>query len=205
VIGLVGWTELAAQATFIHMYRFQPDVSRLQINGGFAGFDLDYAIQGTFGLVIHQTPHLPITFGFTDVRARLVGEPPFHGLPLDPLIGMSNWTGTLSNPFTIDFVGVDGQHAPMNVTGTLGNVVLLLDGANKPPCCDFFDYQLDAAAQIFSLTPFLDVDAWTSVAGRGPLPPVSESSIRSSQVPEPVSATLLIGMALLLCRQFRRV
>ncbi len=150
--GLVACSGAHGQS-YVHQYRFDPSESVLSITGGFAGFNLDYALRGTFGLTIDQRPGQPTTYGFTNVRARLVGEAPFHNVALNSLLRMSTWQGTPSNPFTIDFSGWDNQHAPIQVAGTIGNVVLLLDGANRPPCCDFLNYHLTATSHIVSLNP----------------------------------------------------
>ncbi|MEO2048933.1 MAG: hypothetical protein ABGX16_20440 [Pirellulales bacterium] len=157
---------MAQPPNVLRNFRFVPRYSTLELTGGFAGFDLDLSIHGTFGLetgfhspddhlslrrfarfvdvdaeALNPTDFGPYSFDFDDTLnlSGLRGEPGLLLLPLE------NW----------QFRGVDGQHAPMSLLAIEVGRWLVMFGSNDAPCCDFFNYEVTAIAR---QVPFADFD-----------------------------------------------
>lgn len=166
---LMAWVCLATPPTAwathpiqAFQYAFRPDHGELRITGGFAGFDLAYQLQGSFQLMLDPFPHHPdeVQAKFFEVDATLRGPEPFDGASLDDLLNLSGGKGKIDGPALIHFVGEDSQGAPWQIDAMHLDIGLKLDGSNKPPCCDFFHYELHdlIAVQIFSPQPSADFD-----------------------------------------------
>jgi hypothetical protein len=162
--------SLAGQAwavppIILREFTFDNDTSRLSITGGFAGIDQSYGIDGTFGLAIGYeelfdppTTSLVPFVRFAEVDAVLTGPPGllggpgwFGGADLDDMLNLTGLEGSFvdgpDRPGLL-FTGVDGQGQPMQVRVTVENRQLRLRGGNDAGCCDFFNSQLDAYADI---------------------------------------------------------
>ena len=163
------WVFLAAlpQAWATHPlrafeYEFLRDAGEFRITGGFAGFDLSYQLKGGFHLMLDTHPHSSEgeQAKIFDVNAVLDGPAPFDGASLDDLVNLSGLTGKIDGPSLIRFAGHDNQLAPMRVDAMHLDIGLKLDGYNRPPCCDFFNYELKnlIAQQVFSPPHNADFD-----------------------------------------------
>ncbi len=162
---------LASQAwavppIILHEFTFDTETSRLGVTGGFAGIDDLYGLDGTFGIAIGydqifdppgQISLVPFV-SFAAVDAVLTGPPGLLGGPgwlggadLDGLLNLTGLDGTFvhgPDHKGLLFTGVDGQGQPMNVRVSVQHHQLRLVGENAAGCCDMFNYQLDAFADI---------------------------------------------------------
>ncbi len=145
-------------------YRFITSRSTVHVSGGFAGFDMDLAIQGSFGLVTGYDYSVDPTSGhptivryaqFVDVDAILfnplsMAPIPLPGWDLDQTLNLTGLNGTfqIGDPTRLFFDGEDGQGQPIHLEATLRDRLLHLVGANDPGCCDFFHYKIDALAYL---------------------------------------------------------
>jgi hypothetical protein len=147
-------------------FEFDPEDSRLNITGGFAGIDETHGIEGTFGIAIgydqvYDPPELIqlVPFAsFVGVEGTLTRPGLLEGADLDSLLNLTGLEGTFvhgpGRPGLL-FEGVDGQGQPMKVKVGIENRKLRMTGANNAGCCDMFNYRLNASAKI----PFLgDID-----------------------------------------------
>jgi len=151
---------------YLYEFDFIEDASSLNIRGGFACIDQDYHIAGSFGLAFgyeqvgdHPTNYQLVPFvSFAEVDAVLTSPPGLLGPPnwmagadLDSLLNLTGLEGSYVFPPGqpgLLFTGVDGQGQPMQVKVTVENKRLHLFGGNNAGCCDMFNYQIDAYADI---------------------------------------------------------
>ncbi len=168
VVALLLIVSIQAQAIppiILHEFTFDDD-STLGVTGGFAGINDVFGIDGTFGIAVGyeqvfepgSVPALVPFIRFASVDAVLTGPPGALGGPgwlagsdLDSLLNLTGLEGSFAGGFdsrALVFTGVDGQGQPMavNVFGADGQ--LQLKGRNNAGCCDFFNYQLDALADL---------------------------------------------------------
>jgi hypothetical protein len=140
-------------------YRFIPSRSIVHQTGGFAGFDITHHVYGQFDLVTGyeygvDPPSLMPFAKFENVDAWLVPNGPLlFVLDLDRTLNLSGLEGTFTEPNRLFFRGEDGQGAPFRLQATIAGRLIHLVGANDPPCCDFFNYTINAYAH---LAPFAD-------------------------------------------------
>jgi hypothetical protein len=134
-------------------YRFVPRLSHLEISGGFAGVHYDSHIRGAFDLELGyvQDIALPVLSPFARFRdVRAVAEHPMldPALSLERALNLSGLRGTYEDgdPHEVWFSGEDGQGAPIRLEAEWVGRLLHLTGANEPPCCDFFQYEINAIA-----------------------------------------------------------
>jgi len=164
-------------------YRFLPRHSILDVEGGFAGFDIEANIFGKYGLVtgfeydygdgtsitdISPNPYAK----FVNVHARAINPTDFgpYSFNLDETLNLSGLDGyplpiffpaVLPNIQVFRFEGVEGQGAPFEMHALTIGRWMFMKGANRAPCCDFFDYQIRAVAR---QVPFADFDGDDTVA-----------------------------------------
>lgn len=160
---------LADPPDILRDYRFITSRSTVHVTGGFAGWDMDQAIQGDFGLVTgyeystDPSAHIPVLrpyAQFVDVHAILfnplsMAPMPVPGWDLQQTLNLEGLDGTFQSgyPTKLFFRGVEGQGFPMEVLATMRGRLLHITGENEPGCCDFFHYKIDALAY---LKPFPD-------------------------------------------------
>ena len=151
-------------------YRFVPRFSTLDVSGGFAGFDLELPIHGTFGLVTgyrytEDSPSVIPGFEryakFIDVDAQAINPTDFgpYSFDLDDTLNLSGLRGA-PGPLMLPlenwlFRGVDSQEVPMSLYAIEVGRWLVMFGSNDPPCCDIFDFEITAVAR---QVPFADFD-----------------------------------------------
>jgi hypothetical protein len=161
---------VAQPPDLLRNYRFVPRYSTLDVSGGFAGFDMEMPIHGTFGLVTGYQSHedspsviptLQRYAQFVDVAARAINPTDFgpYAFNLDETLNLSGLEG-VPGPLMLPlenwlFRGVDGQEAPMSLLAIEVGRWLVMHGSNDPPCCDFFNYEITAVAR---QVPFADFD-----------------------------------------------
>jgi len=151
-------TALGQPPLVLRDYKFVPSESTLFQTGGFAGVDFALPISGTFGLVTGYEVNFPLlepTAWFRDVEA--VAAHPWYpeGLPLDDALNLSGLDGTFDDPNLLHFSGSDSQGHAVELQAELNGPWLHLTGGNRPGCCDFFTYEIDALAR---RTLFADFD-----------------------------------------------
>jgi hypothetical protein len=149
----------ASHPIILHQFTFDTDVSTLGVTGGFAGTNDLHGIDGTFALAIgfdevfdpiHGHALVPFA-SFALVDAVLTQPGLLEGSDLDGLLNLTGLNGTFAHSFDFAgllFTGVDGQGQPIDVRVTRQNNQLRLQGENKAGCCDFFNFRLDAYADI---------------------------------------------------------
>ncbi|UCG56886.1 MAG: right-handed parallel beta-helix repeat-containing protein [Phycisphaerales bacterium] len=137
---------LWAASAYTNTYLFVPDQSHVVQTGGFAGIRETYTIEGQFQLSIDPDAG---TASFDWVSATL-GESGFLSTrSLGMLFNMTKLTGTVINDARIEFKGtssVDTEVAITIVVTVVGDSARLT-GDITPPCCDRFNFDLDAVAQ----------------------------------------------------------
>ncbi|XAM01176.1 PEP-CTERM sorting domain-containing protein [Phycisphaeraceae bacterium D3-23] len=194
----------AAQQAFgpilLSEYEFSPKESTLHVTGGFAGVDQTYHVSGGFTFASGLNYTYIVEPGGTIGRISLVPYADFHtvdavafnrhdgSFDLDSALNLSGLTGSwaLGSPNAFSFTGVDGQGAPIHLDVTRKGDMLRIRGENRPGCCDFFNYEFYAVAQVVPFGPTAD----SSTAGGNPT---------TAPIPEPGSLALLAlgGLALL--------
>ncbi|TWT87202.1 hypothetical protein Mal64_27400 [Pseudobythopirellula maris] len=148
-------------------YEFSPQLSRIHISGGFAGVDFRSPIGGEFDLLTGfeyrldpddalfsiRPPSLEPYALFKNVDAAYFDAFSNQRRDLDRLLNLSGLEGYPTDYTfeTIDFVGLDGQGAPIRLQARVGERRLVLSGRNNPSCCDFFDYEIKAVALLSPL------------------------------------------------------
>lgn len=157
----------ASHPDILRSYRFIPSHSTLEVTGGFAGLSETFHAFGKFGLVTGYEEgysclalgcpppptHVPFA-KFVDVQSWLVPDGPLlYVWDLDDTLNLSGLDGTFTTPNRLWFRGEDGQGAPIQLRATIAGRLIHLTATNDPPCCDFFNYKLDAYAH---LAPFAD-------------------------------------------------
>lgn len=130
-------------------YRFLPNVSTLNLSGGFASIDADLEISGALGLAQgfeSEFPSLEPFAEFVFVDALATDE--VFELDLDSALNLTGLEGTFdpTEPQDLFFSGVEGQGNPMQVQVHQQGRRIRLTGTNSPGCCDMFSYSLDAVA-----------------------------------------------------------
>ena len=88
---------------------------------------------------------------FAAVDAVLTRPGLLERADLDGLLNLTGLDGSFVHGFDFTgllFSGVDGQGQPIKVRVTVQNRQLHLEGGNAAGCCDFFNYRLDAYADI---------------------------------------------------------
>jgi hypothetical protein len=154
------WSQRAAAdpPDILRSYRFIPSRSRVVQTGGIAGFVLPFTVRGRFDLVTGYEygpgPSLMPYAAFENVDAWMIPHSPLaYVLSLDRTFNMTGLDGTFADPNRLHFSGENDQGAAVRLTATLHGRLLHLAGATDPPCCDFFQYQINALAY---LTPYGD-------------------------------------------------
>ena len=127
-------------------YVFLADQSTVVQTGGFAGIHETHIIEGHFQLTVDSGAGSAF---FDWVDATLSESPFMYTRSLGMLFNMTRLTGTVVSNTKIEFEGktADGTHADVQLAVTLAGDSVHLTGQITSPCCDFFDYQLDAIAQ----------------------------------------------------------
>ncbi len=164
--------SISAQSlTVLDQYRFLPRHSTLHVEGGFAGFDILADIGGTFSFVnnsIFPSPQILPFAAFFDVDAVAINPTDFgpYSFDIDETLNLTGLIGEplpVAAPFdVIKFHGEDGQGARMDLTVIKFGRWLYMNGSNDSPCCDFFDYEIEAIAR---RTPFADFSDDAGVDG----------------------------------------
>jgi hypothetical protein len=141
-------------------YRVIPRHSSLEVTGGFAGVHQEYDLFGKFGLVTGFTQDpvidspLPVLVPYArfvdvDVTALFNHLAAFAAhLPLEYFVDLEQLRSFDDVPPVLNFRGKDNQGAPFRLRATMHGRLLHLTGHNEPPCCDFFEYRLNALAYL---------------------------------------------------------
>jgi hypothetical protein len=153
---------LADPPDILRDYRFITSRSTVHVTGGFAGWDMDLAIRGDFGLVTgyeyseDPTAHIPTIHPyakFVDVDAILfnplsMAPMPVPGWDLQQTLNLEGLDGTFQqgHPTRLFFRGLEGQGFPIELQATMRGRLLHITGENDPGCCDFYHYKIDALA-----------------------------------------------------------
>ena len=155
--------SLADPPDILRDYRFITSRSTVHVTGGFAGWNMDLAIRGDFGLVTGYdystsptgTPTIDPYAQFVDVDAILfnplsMAPMPVPGWDLDQTLNLEGLEGTFQtgNPTRLFFRGVEGQGWPIELEATMHGRLLHIVGENDPGCCDFYHYKIDALAYL---------------------------------------------------------
>jgi len=180
----VGFLVPSALATSLDTksYRFIPRLSTLHQTGGFAGFDTEFTVMGTYDFVVEpaatQTSARQARFTNVDAWA----SHPFlaYVLLLDDTLNLSRLAGRqVLSDFPglslFEFRGEDHQGAPLALHVATLNRWMYVRGQNDAPCCDFFDYTLRAVARQTPSADFdndgavgyLDLQVWEENFGAG--------------------------------------
>lgn len=125
-------------------YRFVAGQSRLVVSGGFAGVHDEYRIEGPLTLTRSEDG----TASLSQVAATLSGNglSGLDGQQLNAVLYLTRLSGLQTGESTMAFTGRDNSGAVLRLYVTVENQVLTARGASDPPCCDFFQYQMDAMA-----------------------------------------------------------
>jgi len=128
------------------IYVFLPGESTVVQTGGFMGIHETHSIEGRFQLTVDFVAN---TASFDWVDATLSESPFLYTRSLGMLFNMTNLAGTVVSNTRVEFLGktADGTDADILVTLTLAGDSVLLTGQITSPCCDMYDYTLDAVAQ----------------------------------------------------------
>ena len=179
----------AVQATvaqppdMLRNYRFLPRHSVLHVQGGFGGFDIDANVEGHFAFVNGyriEFPNIKSYAAFRHVDAVAINPTDFgpYSFDLDATLNLSGLEGEqlpVAAPFDVfKFRGHEGQEAPMDLTVIRLGRWLYMRGSNDAPCCDFFDYEIEAIARQIPYADFTrddyidrrDLIAWIRSFGR---------------------------------------
>ena len=135
----------AAALAETNTYRFVPNQSTVVQTGGFAGVHETYYITGQFQLTVDIGGG---TASFDWVDATLSDGPFQHRPSLGLLFNMTELTATTVTATVIEFEGTTANlpGADIHLVLTLTGGSIHLTGEINSPCCDFFEYSLDAAA-----------------------------------------------------------
>lgn len=150
-------TTRADEFDVIKSYRFIPRVSRAEQSGGFAGRHETFTVRGKFDLNLGpevSIPELEIHPSFENVNSWMNPHSLLtYVLITDQVFNLSGLEGSYTRPDRIAFEGANDQGATVKLTATLAGPILHLRGSTQPPCCDFFQYSINA----YALTaPFAD-------------------------------------------------
>jgi len=164
LVSLLSAPAAADPPDILRNYRLIPRHSTLEVTGGFAGVHLNYDLFGRFGLVtgydysplLVYPPILIPRADFVDVNVKaLLNHPAAFAapVPLERFVDLEALDGTFRDPRRLSFRGEDNQGAPFRLSAAIVGRLIHLTGKNDAPCCDFFNYKLDAYAH---LAPFAD-------------------------------------------------
>ncbi len=126
-------------------YLFLIDQSTVVQTGGFVGVNETYRVTGQFQLTVDFTAQTAL-FNWVDAT---LSDGPFRQTPsLGQLFNMTELTATTVSAAQIEFEGTtaDGTDADIHLVLSLSPGSIHLTGQITSPCCDFFDYSLDAVA-----------------------------------------------------------
>ena len=166
--GCVAWQPAAAQPPdLLKTYRFLPRMSTLHQTGGFAGFDIEFPVLGTFDFVTGYSsagfplPTLERYASFTNVDAWAPHPVLDYVLLIDQTLNLSELEGApvYSDPEGLEvfrFRGREEQGEPFALDVATVGRWLFLRGSNDPQCCDLFQYDIQAVAH---QVPYADRDA----------------------------------------------
>jgi hypothetical protein len=156
--------SLADPPDILRDYRFITSRSTVHVTGGFAGWDMDLAIRGGFGLVTGYeysndpssgVPTISPYAQFVDVDAILfnplsMAPMPVPGWDLEETLNLEGLDGTFQtgHPTRLIFRGLEGQGFPIELEATMRGRLLHITGENDPGCCDFYHYKVDALAYL---------------------------------------------------------
>jgi len=126
---------------------FLLDQSTVVQTGGFAGINETHRISGMFSLTVD--PALGAA-SFDWVDATLSESPFLYTRSLGLLFNMTGLAATVVTPTRVEFEGTttDGTYAQIHLVVTITIGSIHLTGQIKSPCCDLFDYSLDAVAVV---------------------------------------------------------
>jgi hypothetical protein len=143
-------TVQADEFDVIKSYRFIPAWSRAKQTGGFAGYELDFTVRGTFDLNFGpevSIPELEIHPSFENVQSWMIPHNLLTYVEItDRVFNLSGLEGNYTRHNRIVFDGKNDQGATVKVKATFAGPLVQLRGTTQPPCCDFFQYSLDAYA-----------------------------------------------------------
>lgn len=178
IVAAVCFSPLRATAhppDILRNFRLLPRHSTLTQTGGFAGVNVTYNLSGRFGLVTGYEsgftcaaigcppPPLIPKADFIDVAIKaLLNHPAVDAapIPLERFVDLESLNGTFHDPNRLIFRGEDNQNAPFKLSANISGRIIHLVGRNDAPCCDFFNYKIDAYAH---LAPFADFNSDGSV------------------------------------------
>ena len=126
-------------------HEFVTDASRLLVSGGIAGVSDEYRIDGSLELTRSDDG----TASFTQVDATLRGSglSSLDGKQLDSVLNFSGLVGLQTGSSTVAFSGWDSSgYAVTKLQLFTQDESLTVRGGTIPPCCDFFQYDIDATA-----------------------------------------------------------
>ena len=138
-------------------YAFDADQSTVTQTGGFAGVHETYDVAGDFELTVNRDAG---TARFSRVDA-LIGPGSF--LPtqsLDELFNMTQLDGSMVTNTQIHFTGKTQEGlVDVSIWVVLIDDAAYLTGQTNPPCCDFFNYAINAVALKGARVRYVDADA----------------------------------------------
>jgi hypothetical protein len=145
-------------------YKFLPRLSVLNQQGGFAGFDVDCNVVGTFDFITTPSPLAvfpPIIIGdFDNVDAAGVRGFQNYAIKLDDAINLSGLKGSsrIGGPTTVfHFTGKTQDESSVDLWAATRGPWLYMRGATTPPpgSADFFEYHIKALSHA---RPFADTN-----------------------------------------------
>jgi len=138
------FTVLPASGSTID-YMFLTDQSSVVQTGGFAGIHVTHTVTGQFRLKVGLASG---TARFDWVDATLSPSPFLYTRSLGLLFNMTSLKATSVEPGRIVFEGetADGTAGQIDLVLTISGDSAHLIGQIKSPCCDLFDYDLEAVA-----------------------------------------------------------
>ncbi|HEX6960889.1 MAG TPA: hypothetical protein VF175_03420 [Lacipirellula sp.] len=141
----------------VDSYRFLPRRSIINQQGGIAGFDVDYRLQGTFDFRIHPSPLavFPPVHVASFEKVEVVGvHPTLPDLDVDAALNLSGIRGgeRLTNPRTpglFHFQGKTADGSSVSLYAKVDGRWLYLRGRTTAPegSADFFEYTIKALAR----------------------------------------------------------
>jgi hypothetical protein len=126
-------------------YSFLTDTSRLVVTGGLAGVRDEYRIEGSVELSRKNDGRA--AFILVDAVLRGDGLSGLDGQPLDDVLNLTALSGLQVWDSSVVFAGWDPAGETVVKLQLFGQQeTWTIAGGNIPPCCDFFQYQMDATA-----------------------------------------------------------
>jgi hypothetical protein len=140
----------AAGIAEMQVYTFIVDQSSVLQTGGIAGIHRKYSVSGRFQLSVDFTGGAA---WFDWVDATLSESQFLQTRDLGELFNMVDLLGQVVSPTQVEFNGVtaDNIKAAIHIVAVLSSNSAHLTGEITPPCCDMFNYNLDAVAQLESI------------------------------------------------------